>query len=84
VKEGGKGNEIWKFTIIKSEYNHELLKSSALPAIRKIYKDKNFKKKIALKKATGIQIKQSYDFRANKNVNNPLIIRDYHNERTNI
>jgi hypothetical protein len=50
VEEGNKGSEIWKFTIIEFEYNHELLRSSALPAIRKIYKDKNFKKKITLKK----------------------------------
>jgi hypothetical protein len=52
--EEGKDNEIWKFTIIESEHNYEFLKFSALPAIRKIYKNKNFKKKIALKKTAGI------------------------------
>jgi hypothetical protein len=57
VKEEDKNNEIWKFIIIKSEYNHEFLKSNAFPSIRKIYKNKNFKKKIALEKAAGIQIK---------------------------
>jgi hypothetical protein len=54
VEEEGKSSGIWKFTIIESEYNYELLKFSALPAIRKMYKDKNFKKKIALEKATDI------------------------------
>jgi hypothetical protein len=84
VEEESKNSGIWKFTIIESEHNYELLRSSALPAIRKIYKDENFKKKIALEKAAGIQTKQFYDSRANENVNNPLIIRDYHNERINI
>jgi hypothetical protein len=54
VEEGSKGSGIWKFIIIKSEYNHEFLRSSAFPAIRKIYKNKNFKKKIALEKAADI------------------------------
>jgi hypothetical protein len=52
--EEDKNNRIWKFTIIKSEYNHEFLRPSALSILRKIYKNKNFKKKIALKKAVNI------------------------------
>jgi hypothetical protein len=48
VEEEDKGSKIWKFTVIKFEHNYEFLRSSALPAIRKMYKNKNFKKKIAL------------------------------------
>jgi hypothetical protein len=38
-------------------HNHESLRSSALPTIRKIYKNKKFKKKITLEKAADIQTK---------------------------
>jgi hypothetical protein len=54
VEEGGKGSGIWRFTVMKSAHNHEFLKFSALSAIRKIYKNKKFKKKIALEKAVDI------------------------------
>jgi hypothetical protein len=69
---------------MKSKYNHEFLKFSAFPAIRKMYKNKKFKKKIALDKAFGIEIKQFYNINMLANVNNLLIMRDYHNERANV
>jgi hypothetical protein len=69
---------------MKSKYNHEFLKFSAFPAIRKMYKNKKFKKKIALDKASDIEVKQFYNTDMLANVNNSLIMRDYHNERVNV
>jgi hypothetical protein len=82
VKEG-KNSGIQKFFVIKSKYNHEFLRFSAFSAIRKIYKNEEFKKKIALDKASGIKIKQFYNTDILANVKNLLIIRDYYNERVN-
>jgi hypothetical protein len=54
VEEGDKSSEIWKFTVMESAHNHESLKSSVFLTIRKMYKNKKFKKKIALEKAINI------------------------------
>jgi mannose/fructose/N-acetylgalactosamine-specific phosphotransferase system component IID len=54
VEEGDKNSKIWKFIVMESAYNYESLRFSVFPAIRKMYKDEKFKKKIALEMAADI------------------------------
>jgi hypothetical protein len=48
LEDGGKGSEKWRFTVQRSDHNHQpITESDSHSAIRKIHKDDEFKAKIA-------------------------------------
>lgn len=85
IVEKGRNSGIWAFTVTNVAYNH--LSTTALSthnAIRKIYKDKAFKKKIAAHKLAKMEPKHTYTVDVIEDPGNLLIHRDYYNERARI
>jgi hypothetical protein len=85
ITEDVRGNGIWNFTVQRSDHNHfPITKPGAHAAIRKLYKGKKFKERTAAHEAAGILARYIYTTDKIENPDNPLIARDYHNERAKI
>jgi hypothetical protein len=85
IVERDRNSGIWAFAIINAAHNYLLTTAfSAYNAIRKMYKNKAFKKKIAAYKLAGMELKHIYTADVIEDFGNPLIYRDYYNERARI
>jgi hypothetical protein len=85
ITENVRDSEIWNFTVQRSDHNYFLItKPGAHAAIRKLYKGKEFKERTAAHEATGMLTRYTYIIDEIKNLDNPFIARDYHNERAKI
>jgi hypothetical protein len=79
-----KGSDIWIFELEEGNHNHEPTQASAHPIIRKMHKDDQFRSRIEIQKTAGMLTKHAFDLQQQEAPGNPLIMRDYYNEREDI
>jgi hypothetical protein len=85
VEDGGKGSEKWKFTVIRGDHNYSLIiESGSHAAIRKIYKDDEFKAKTASYRSAGMLARHIYTTYEIERSETYIIMRDLYNERDKI
>jgi hypothetical protein len=85
VENGGKDSEKWKFTVIRDDHNHFLItEPGSHAAIRKMYKDNEFKAKIASHRLAGMLARHIYTTYEIERPETYIIIRDLYNERDKI
>jgi hypothetical protein len=85
ITENIRDSGIWNFTVQCSDHNHlPTTKLGAHAAIRKLYKGKKFKERIAAYETADMLARHTYITDKIKNSDNPFIARDYYNQRAKI
>jgi hypothetical protein len=85
VEDGGKGSEKWKFTVIRGDHNHPpTTEPGSHAAIRKMYKDDEFKAKTASHRSAGMLARHTYTTYEIERPETYIIMRDLYNERDKI
>jgi hypothetical protein len=85
IVEKGRNSGIWAFAVINIIYNYlPTTVPNAYNAIRKMYKNKAFKEKIAAHKSVEMELKHTYTADVIEDPGNSLIYRNYYNERARI
>jgi hypothetical protein len=85
VEDGGKGSEKWKFTVIRGDHNYPfIIESGSHAAIRKIYKNDEFKAKTTSHRSAGMLARHTYTTYEIERSETYIIMRDLYNERDKI
>jgi hypothetical protein len=61
TEEEEKDSDIWRFILIKSDYNHEPTYANAHSTVQKLHKNANFQGRIQFQKRAGILAKHAFD-----------------------
>jgi hypothetical protein len=84
-EEKGRGSEKWRFTVIEGSHNHPpITEPGSHAAIRNMYKDDEFKVKIAAHQAAGMHARQTYTTYEIEGPKTIITMRDLYNERQRI
>jgi hypothetical protein len=85
VENRDKDSEKWKFTVIRDDHNYLLIiKPGSHAAIRKIYKDNEFKAKTIFYRSAGMLTRHTYITYEIERPKTYIIMRDLYNERDKI
>ena len=84
-EEKGRGSEKWRFTVIEGNHNHPpTTEPGSHAAIRNMYKDDEFKARIAAHQAAGMHARQTYTTYEIEGPKTIITMRDLYNERQRI
>jgi hypothetical protein len=85
VEDGGKGSGKWKFTVIRGDHNYPpTTELGSHAAIRKMYKDDEFKAKTVSHRSAGMLARYTYTTYEIERPETYITMRDLYNERDKI